>query len=82
MQPPSVVRERIEHAVHAALMGPARVAPYDPGKPCTIEVELGSSDHSEKYRQQRLVEVVDGRTIRSTADTWWDAWRQFYFLDS
>ena len=24
-------------------------------------------------------EIVDGRTIVSRADTWWEAWKQFYF---
>ena len=79
---PAVARTMIEEGATRALRDIAAVAPYDPGRPCTIEVELGSSDRSERYRQQRLVEVVDARTIRSTADTWWDAWRQFYFLDS
>jgi D-amino peptidase len=55
------------------------VAPYDPGKPCSIEVELASSDRAEVYRHRRGVELKDGRTIVSLADTWWDAWRQFYF---
>jgi D-amino peptidase len=70
----------IEEAASTALRDLTAVAPYDPGSPCTIEVELGQTDHAEGYRQQRMVEVVDGRTVRSTADTWWEAWRQFYFL--
>ncbi len=26
------------------------------------------------------VDIVDDRRIRSTASTWWDAWRQFFFF--
>jgi len=76
---PAVARAMIEEGAATALRNLTAVAPYDPGNPCTIEVELGQSEHAEKYRHQRLVELVDARTIRSTADSWWEAWRQFYF---
>jgi D-amino peptidase len=79
MQPPSVVRERIEHAVHAALMGPARVAPYDPGEPCTIEVDFALPDEVERFLHRDGVELNGPRRIISRADDWWTAWRRFYF---
>jgi len=55
------------------------VAPYDPGKPCEIEVELNVTDAADKYRRKHGVEVVDARTVVSRADDWWTAWRQFFF---
>ena len=79
MQPPSVVRDRIEHAVHAALMGPARVAPFDPGKPCTIEVDFALPDEVERFLHRDGVELNGPRRIISRADDWWTAWRRFYF---
>ena len=33
----------------------------------------------ERFRYRSGVDVVDGRTIVSRADTWWDAWRLFFF---
>ena len=51
---------------------------YDPGAPCTIEVELATSDHADVYRHRNGVTLKDPRTIEITAPTWWDAWRSVY----
>jgi D-amino peptidase len=77
----SPVRARglIEAAATAALSDLAAVAPYDPGSPCEIRVELATSDAVERYRHHPVVEIADGRTLLSRADDWWTAWRQFYF---
>ena len=53
---------------------------YDPGAPCTIEVELGAPDHADVFRHRADVELTDARTVRATAPTWWDAWRAIYLL--
>ena len=76
---PAEARRMIEEGARAALADTKAVAPYDPGKPCEVRVELATPDHSEQFRHHPLVEVVDGRTIVSRADDWWTAWRQFYF---
>jgi len=76
---PAVARRMIEEGARAALRDLTAVPPYDPGKPCTIEVEFGTSDAAEQFHHHPLVEVVDGRTVRTQADDWWTAWRQFYF---
>jgi D-amino peptidase len=76
---PRRAREMIEAGARAALGDLKAVAPYDPGRPCEIEVELGSSEHSEQYRRNDRVQIVDGRRIVSRGDDWWTAWRQFYF---
>jgi D-amino peptidase len=75
---PVRARELIEAAARAALADPRAVAPYDPGRPCEIEVELATTDGAEHYRDRQGVELVDPRRIVSRAENWWHAWRQFF----
>jgi D-amino peptidase len=79
MIPAQRAREMIEAGAKKALSDLKAVPPYDPGSPCTIEVEFKVTDEVDKLRHRVGVEVVDDRRIRSTADRWWDAWQQFYF---
>ena len=77
--PPLRARELIEQAARAALEDASGVAPYDPGRPCTITVEFKRTGASERYRHRHGVDLEDnGRRIVSRADDWWTAWRQFY----
>jgi D-amino peptidase len=76
---PARAREMIEQGAVQALSNLSAVAPYDPGKPCQVRVELATSEEVERYRHDPVVEVIDGRTIASSAEDWWTAWRQFYF---
>ncbi len=76
---PSKARELIEGGATRALADLSAVEPYDPGRPCEIKVEYTKSDEVERLRHRAGVKVLDGRTIVSTADDWWSAWRQFYF---
>jgi len=76
---PARAREMIEQGAQRALSNLSAVAPYDPGRPCEVRVELATSEEVERYRFNPVVEVIDGRTIASRADDWWTAWRQFYF---
>lgn len=76
--PPLKARERIEEAASRALRAPEAVQPYDPGRPCEIEVEFVRTDAFESFRRKPGVEVAGERRIRSRADTWWPAWRQFF----
>jgi D-amino peptidase len=69
----------IEEAARDALADLSRVAPYDPGSPCEILVDYATSDHVERYRYRRGVEITSSRQIASRADDWWTAWRQFFF---
>ncbi len=73
-------RELIEDGAKRALKDLGAVQPYDPGSPCTIEVEYKVTSAVDKLRRVPGVEVVDARRIRSTADTWWEAWQQFFFF--
>ena len=79
MIPPQRARELIEKGAERALSDLTAVAPYDPGRPCEIRVEYKHTHETHRLRYRAGVERVDDRTIVSRADTWWDAWRQFYF---
>ena len=73
---PARARERLAAAASAALGASAPV--YDPGAPCTITVELNTSDQADTYRNRAGVELSGPRTIQARADSWWDAWRAIY----
>jgi len=77
-QPPTRARAAIEDAAAAALQNLASAPVYDPGEPCTIEVDLGAPDSAEPYTHRANVTISDGRKLTSTAPTWLEAWRQFY----
>jgi D-amino peptidase len=77
--PPQRARELIEEGARKALGDLRAVEPYDPGRPCEIEVELTTTDAADEYRHKQGVEVVEPRKIVSRADDWWTAWRQFFF---
>jgi D-amino peptidase len=75
---PARARERIEAGARQALQDLAAVAPYDPGRPCEIEIEFTTADRLVEYRNRRGVEQKDGLTLVSRADDWWSAWSQFF----
>ncbi len=79
--PVKKARSMIEEGARTALSDLRAVAPYDPGKPCEVEVSFRTTDRVEKFRHVPGVEVTDARQIVSSGDDWWSAWRQFYFLD-
>ncbi len=75
---PAHARVRLEAAAREALEDLGDAPVYDPGAPCTIEVELATPDHADAFRHRAGVTLADARTIRATAPTWWDAWRAIY----
>ena len=77
-QPPARARAAIREASAAALRDLAGAPVYDPGSPCTIEVDLAAPDSAEPYAHRANVTISDGRRLTSTAPTWLEAWRQFY----
>lgn len=77
--PPAKARAMIEAAASSALQDPSGGTPYDPGSPCSIEVELSLPERAAPYRFRHGIEIKDSRTVVSTADDWWTAWRQLYF---
>ena len=76
--PPVRARELIEDGARRALTDLTAVAPYDPGSPCEIRVELTSTHAAEEYSRKPGVELVNSREFVSRADDWWSAWRQFF----
>jgi D-amino peptidase len=76
---PARARELIEDGAKRALSDLAAVPPYDPGRPCEIRVEFKNTNAAHALRFRAGVELIDARTVVSRADTWWEAWKQFYF---
>jgi D-amino peptidase len=72
-------RELIEDGAKRALSDLTAVAPWSPGSPCEIRVEFKHTLAVDELRFRSGVEHVDDRTISVTADTWWEAWKTFYF---
>jgi len=79
MVPPRRARELIEEGARQALSDVEAVKPYDPGSPCEIKVEYKNTQAPDELRFRGGVERVEDRVIVSRAETWWDAWKQFYF---
>jgi D-amino peptidase len=77
--PAQRARELIEAGAKSALADLGAVSPYDPGSPCTIEVEFTRTAAFDEYVRKPGVEVVGERTLTSTADDWWSAWQRFFF---
>ena len=77
--PAQRARVLIERGAKHALGDASAVEPYDPGRPCEIEIEFMSPDFLEEYRNRRGVEVTSPTTLVSRADDWWAAWSQFFF---
>jgi D-amino peptidase len=72
-------RELIEDGAMRALKDLKAVQPYDPGRPCEIEIEFTSPDRLIEYRNRKNVEVTGPRSIVARGDDWWQAWSDFYF---
>ena len=77
--PPVRARELIEAGARTALSDLKAVDPWSPGSPCEITVEFKHTLAVDKLRFRPGVERVDDRTISVTAETWWEAWKTFYF---
>ena len=76
---PARARELIEQGAKDALADLTAVPPWSPGSPCEIRAEFKNTLEADKLRFRAGVERVDERTIVSRADTWLEAWRQYYF---
>jgi D-amino peptidase len=72
-------RALIEDAAKRALADLKAVPPYDPGKPCEIEIAFTSPDRVVEYRNRRNVDQIGPLTLLARGDDWWDAWSSFYF---
>lgn len=75
---PHQARELIEAGARAALADLSAVAPYDPGRPCEIEIDFATPDRLQEYANRKGVEVTGPRTLVVRGDDWWSAWSGFY----
>src|SRR5205823_4117515 len=66
MKTPRRVRELIGEGARKALANLSAVAPYDPGRPCEIEIEFTTPDRLREYANRKDVEVT-GATSRTGA---------------
>jgi len=72
-------RELIEDAAKRALADLKAVQPYDPGRPCEIEIDFTSPDRLQEYANRKGVDVTGSRSITIRGDDWWSAWSSFFF---
>ena len=79
MKTPQRARELIEEGAKKALSDLSAVAPYDPGRPCEIEIDFTSPDRLQEYANRKGVEVTGSRSIAVRGDDWWSAWSSFFF---
>jgi D-aminopeptidase len=79
MKTPQRARELISAATEKALSDLSAVAPYDPGRPCEIEIDFTSPDRLQEYANRKGVEVTGPRSLVARGDDWWSAWSGFFF---
>jgi D-amino peptidase len=79
MKTPQRARQLIEEGAKKALSDLSAVAPYEPGRPCEIEIDFTSADRLQEYANRRGVEVTGSRTLVARGDDWWEAWKGFFF---
>jgi D-amino peptidase len=72
-------REVIEAGAKQALKDLKAVQPYEPGKPCEIEVTFTTPDRLVEYRNRKNVEQTGPLTLVARGDDWWAAWSSFFF---
>jgi D-amino peptidase len=76
---PREARALIEQGAKKALSDLSPVAPYDPGRPCEIEIEFTTPDRLQEYANRKGVEVTGARSLVARGDDWWSAWSSFFF---
>jgi D-amino peptidase len=79
MKTPHEARDLIEAGARKALSDLSAVTPYDPGKPCEIEIEFTSPDRLQEYANRKGVEVTGPRSLVARGGDWWAAWSSFFF---
>jgi D-amino peptidase len=76
---PREARALIEEGAKKALSDLSAVAPYEPGRPCEIEIEFTTPDRLQEYANRKGVEVTGSRSLVARGDDWWSAWSSFFF---
>lgn len=75
---PPAARALIETTAAASLADPSLPAPYDPGKPGEIRVELADPEDAHAYTKREAVRQVSPRVLSVEGPDWWTAWRRLY----
>jgi len=75
--PPKRARRMIENAAAEAIGQLDGAKPYDPGRPCEIEVLFQNTRAFDDFRWRPGVEVAGERRIVVTGPDWWTAWKNF-----
>lgn len=78
MIPPKRAHEMIEAGAAESLKNVGAIKPYDPGKPCEIEVEFMNTTSVENFISRPSVERTGERKIRIKGPDWWTAWTSFF----
>jgi len=76
---PAEARELIEAGAREALADLSAVAPYDPGRPCEIEIEFMTPDRLQEYANRKGVDVTGPCSLVVRGEDWWSAWSGFFF---
>jgi len=79
MKTPRQARELIEAGSKKALSDLSAVPPYDPGRPCEIEIEFTTPDRLTEYANRKGVEVTGPTSLVARGDDWWSTWSNFFF---
>lgn len=69
----------IEGRVYSALTARDWPAPLKFSAPVEFSVELATPDRSTDFQGKPGVEVINPRLVASRADTFWQAWDQFWY---
>jgi D-amino peptidase len=79
---PQRARIMIEEGVHEALRsfagGRKHPTPYDPGRPCQIDVELSTVDSANRFMGRAGVEIAAPLHVISRGRDWMTAWNQIW----
>ena len=76
---PQRARELIEEGARNALGDLAVVPPYDPGRPCEIQIDFTTPDRLQEYANRKGVETTGPSSLVVRGDDWWSAWSSFFF---
>jgi D-amino peptidase len=73
-----LIEEGVRQAVESFRRGGPHPAPYDPGRPCAIDVELTTVDTANRFQGRHGVEVVEPLLVVSRGRDWMTAWNQIW----
>lgn len=76
--PPVRARQMIEAGTREALQNLKAVKPYQPKRPTSITIDLGTVDSADQFRGRHGVKIVEPLKVISCAKDWMTAWNQVW----